>query len=233
LNESPAARSQVPGSPGTREDEELRCKVEAELAWDPRIAARPIGVAVHHSIVALSGCVGSYAERVAAEQAAQTVTGVVAVASDIVVKLPPEDLRTDLEIAASAAAALRHNVSVPLARLRLAVRDGWILISGDVDHWFQRNVVETVLAMLRGIQGIRSRILVRRQHSKADIEVRIRDAFRRRALAHARRWIVKVVDGIVFLEGEVRSAAERKQLENTAWQAPGVVAVVTNLIVTP
>ena len=56
-------------------DTQLRHDVEAELEWDSRFDSRQIGVAVKNGVVALSGYVGSYVERRAAEEAAQAFAG--------------------------------------------------------------------------------------------------------------------------------------------------------------
>src|SRR5579872_3033100 len=69
-------------------DLQLRHDVEAELDWDARLDSRQIGVAVKNGVVSLSGHVASYAERRAAEEAAQSVSGVRAVANDILIELP-------------------------------------------------------------------------------------------------------------------------------------------------
>ena len=67
-------------------DTDLRGDVEKELEWDPRFDARDIGVAVKAGVVTLSGEVRSYAERWAAQGAAQLVSGVKAIANEIEVK---------------------------------------------------------------------------------------------------------------------------------------------------
>ncbi len=68
-------------------DTRLRDDIIAELDWDPRFDARDIGVAVKNGIVTLTGHVKSYAERVAVQEATQSVSGVKAIANDLEVKL--------------------------------------------------------------------------------------------------------------------------------------------------
>jgi osmotically-inducible protein OsmY len=71
-------------------DSDVRSDVEQELDFDPRFDARDVGVAVKLGVITLSGHVRSYAERWAAQNAAQAVAGVKAVANEIQVKLPSE-----------------------------------------------------------------------------------------------------------------------------------------------
>ena len=70
-------------------DQNLRKLVEAELDWDPCLDASRIGVAVDQSVVTLSGAAANYAEKMAAERAAQSIKGVLAIIATL---LDPETL---------------------------------------------------------------------------------------------------------------------------------------------
>lgn len=214
-------------------DMSLRHDVEEELDWDPRLDSRDIGVAVKDGIVALTGCVSSYAERCAAEHAAQGVVGVQGVANDIVIRLPRESTHTDSELAAIAVATLKHNVSVPAEDVKVIVRDGWISLEGHVAHWFQKNAAQATLASLRGLKGITNNLAIRCQPSQPDVETKIREAFRRRALADSGKVAVNCEGGVVTLEGQVHSSQDRQQVASAAWQALGVMQVVDNLKIVP
>ena len=214
-------------------DMSLRHEVEEELEWDPRLDSRDIGVAVKDGVVTLTGHVGSYAARCAAEQAAQAVAGVQGIANDIVVKLPLASARTDPEIAAIAVMTLKHNVTVPSEDIKVIVRDGAISLEGHVDHWFEKNAAQATLSTLRGIKGIDNNLAIRRQASQPDVQARIREAFRRRALADCGNVQVGCDGGVVTLEGLVHSAHDRQQVVNAAWQGRGVMQVIDNLKVVP
>lgn len=216
-----------------RDDLAIRHDVLSELDWDPRFDSRNIGVAVKNGVVALSGHVGSYAQRQAAEEAAQAVAGVTAVANDIVIELGFEANRTDAEIAEAAVAALEGNVSVPARDIRVLVRDGWVTLSGEVGMWYQKNAAQAAVANLRGIKGITNNVTIRSFVSAAEIKGKIQDAIRRRAQTDADNIQVKAEAGAVTLEGQVSSWAQRQQAEMAAWQAPGVSQVIDNLVVRP
>ena len=214
-------------------DLQLRHDVEAELDWDARLDSRQIGVAVKNGVVALSGHVSSYAERRAAEEAAQAVVGVRAVANDILVELPSASQRTDAEIAEAAVSALQTNVAVPASQIKLVVHDAWITLAGEVALWFQKNAAEAALVSLPGVKCISNNITLSSRASSSDVERKIEEAFRRRALLDAKSITIKTADGTVTLEGEVHSWQERQQAEIAAWQAPGVCQVIDNLHVRP
>jgi osmotically-inducible protein OsmY len=69
-------------------DKLLRQDVIDELNFAPNIDAADIGVAVSKGVVTLSGHVGSYAQKLAAERAVRQVKGVRAIAEEIEARYP-------------------------------------------------------------------------------------------------------------------------------------------------
>ena len=94
-------------------DIRLQRDVLDQLAWEPNLDAATIGVTVDEGIVTLTGHVPSYAEKLAAEQAAERVHGVRAVAHDLEVRPAPEGMRTDADIARAVVDALGRTTTVP------------------------------------------------------------------------------------------------------------------------
>ncbi|HTT06467.1 MAG TPA: BON domain-containing protein [Steroidobacteraceae bacterium] len=214
-------------------DLQLRHDVEAELDWDSRFDSRQIGVAVKNGVVSLTGHVASYAEKRAAEEAVQSISGVRAIANDIVIELPSCAHRTDAELAEAVIAAMQGNVAVPAERIRVFVRDGWITLEGEVAMWYQKSAAEAAVSSLTGVKGVSNSIAISTYASAEDIRGKIEDAFRRRARLDAQNIRVTATNGMVTLEGEVHSWGERQQAETAAWQAPGVSKVVDNITVCP
>ena len=68
--------------------------------------------------------------------------GVSAVANQIQVK--PLFEKTDTEIASAALDALQARVDVPDDKIKLAAKDGWITLEGNVD-WYLRMVLNSPL----------------------------------------------------------------------------------------
>ncbi len=212
-------------------DTQVRDNVQAELDWDASVDSRQIGVAVKDGIVTLTGHVGSYVQRRAAEQVVQAVEGVKAIANDITIDLPFDTKRTDTEIAQAALDALAVNVSVPSNTVKVSVHDGWITLEGQVTTWYQKNAAEEALIHMRGVKGISNNIAIHSQISARDVQRKITAALHRRAQLDANKIKVTATDGTVTLEGEVESWNERSEAEFAAWQAPGVSKVVDNLVV--
>ncbi len=209
-------------------DTELRQDIEQELDWDPRVDSRDVGVAVKDGVVTLTGHVRSFAQRLAAERAAQSVAGVKAVANDVGVKVPLGEERTDTEIAAIAVAMLQHNATAP-KDIQVIVRDGCVSLEGHVDNWFEKSAAEAIVAGQHGIKGVANNLVIRRQATQPDVQARIREAFRRRALTECGKVNVVCDSGVVTLEGQVRSLQDREAIETAVWQAQGVIQVIDNL----
>ena len=116
-------------------DTQLHDAVRRQLDWEPEFNAHAIAVTASDGVIALTGFVNSYAEKLAAEQTVKRVRGVRGVANDIQVK--PGDERTDPEIATDAVHALQANVSVP-NQITVTVRSGFLTLEGTVEWTYQK-----------------------------------------------------------------------------------------------
>lgn len=215
-------------------DAELQKRVIQELGWDSRINAPEIGVVVEEGQVRLTGTVATYAEKMAAQEAAHRVTGVLDVANDIQVKPPGSHLRTDLDIAKAVRWELEWNVMVPHERIRSTVSDGWITLEGEVNLWRERIDAESAIRYLPGVKGLTNRIIVIDQGvDPAQIRGSIEQALERRAAREARRLNIAVKNGTVFVSGIVHTWAEKQAILGTVGHARGVSAVEDQLEIDP
>jgi osmotically-inducible protein OsmY len=216
-----------------RTDVQLQADVAEELRWDPSVSEKEITVAVESAIATLTGSVPTYAEKIAARHAAERVSGVRAVADELVVVAASSSLeRTDAQIAAAAAMALDLHVQVPVERIRMSVSDGWIVLEGSVPWQFQRDAAAAAVRVLAGVRGVSNYIEVQPPvATPADVSHRIENALRRSAELDCKHIVVQIADGQVTLRGTVRSWAERQDAERAAWSAPGVRAVIDRLLV--
>jgi osmotically-inducible protein OsmY len=214
-------------------DSELLRHVNNALDWEPSIDARDIGVTVEDGIVTLRGGVRSYAEKIAAADAALRVYGVKGVANDLTVQLSVGSKRTDTELAKAAADALAWNAIVPPNRVTLSVSDGRITLKGSVDWKYQSLAAERAVRPLTGVTSLTNQIAVRAPVNPGDVHEKIQAALRRSAEVDARRITVTAHDGSVVLGGAVRSWAERQAAEQAAWAAPGVRHVDDRIAIEP
>jgi len=212
-------------------DMQLKKDVLAELEWDPSINAARIGVEVDGGVVTLSGHVGSYPAKLAAERAAQRVSGVKAVALEIEVDLPGMSRRTDADIAGAVADTLSWNALVPEDRIHVRVEDGTVTLSGDVEWSFQRSAAESSVRNLMGVKAVVNSLRIVSPLSTNDLRTKIEAALQRAAHFDARDISILVDGNKVTLKGSVHSLAQRRLVENAVWAAPGVHELVDYLAI--
>lgn len=208
--------------------EVLRNDVEQELRWEPSVSAEKIGVSVNHGVVALSGHVGSWYEKWAAERAALRVINVTSIASEIVVDVPFASHRTDEDIASAATSHLKWNFQVPDS-IKVKVDHGWVTLQGTAEWQYQREEAERVVRSLRGVIAVMNEIELKPKISATGVKTKIEDALKRDAQIDANSITVEATGSAVVLRGHVHSWTERQDAEHAAFGAPGVTSV-TNLI---
>jgi len=212
-------------------DSHLQEAVLAELRWEPGVDAAHIGVAAHAGVVTLTGHVETLAEKHAAEVAASRVKGVKAIADEIEVRLSPEVERGDEDIAAAAIERLAWDVSVPKDAVRVAVDQGWVTLTGEVDWHFQKAAAAEDVRRLYGVTGVTDSIVIKPKVQTTTLGDDIMHALHRSWFFDPQTIHVSVEDGTVRLTGTVPNLHDRQVAAATAWAAPGVVDVVNELTI--
>jgi osmotically-inducible protein OsmY len=216
-----------------RLDKELQADVTRELAWEPKVDSADIGVAVHKGAVTLTGHVKTYAELIAAERAALRLYGVLAVANELVVKLPSDRTRDDSDIALAIANQMAWNAAIPHEAIKATVTHGWVTLEGHVDWAYQSEAADKLVRGLIGVKGVSNRVLVKPAVHYKDVKAKITEALHRQAQIDARRIWLTTDDGHVTLHGNVSSWSEAAAAKKAAASAPGVTKVDSVLTITP
>ena len=215
-------------------DSEIQQAVLQELKWDTRVEETDVGVEVDAGVVTLTGTVSSWAKRLAAQEAAHRVAGVLDVANDIRVKMSGDLRRTDTDIAHAVRHALEWNVFVPEEHIRSTVADGWVTLEGNVDYWSQREDADEAVRRLAGVRGVTNKIEVTPPKVlPADVRAAIENALERQAEREARRIDLTVQDDRVSLSGVVHSWTEREAVVGAAKGTRGVRNVEDHLRIAP
>jgi osmotically-inducible protein OsmY len=217
---------------GIRGAHEIEGEIVSELNWELGFTPEEIGVIVQAGFVTLTGTVGSYAAKMAAQEAALRVRGVTDVANELHVKLTPPNERTDAEIVRAVRSALEWDVLVPDDRISTTVCDGLVTLLGSVDSLATRNEAESAVRRLAGIRGVNNQIEVLPPTiERKDLQLKIVEALARRAIREADRIGVRVHDGRVTLSGEVQSWDEKRAIIGLVGHAPGVRVVSDHLAI--
>lgn len=211
------------------EDALLRESVLREIEWEHQVTSKEINVSAHNHVVTLSGFAHGYPEKLAAERAAKRVYGVRDVVNQLEVK--PGLILADQELAREAEQALQRNISVPDTRIEVTVKDGVIMLEGNVDWYFQRDAAEAAVSDLSSVKSVLNRIVVSAAVPARDVRAKIEEALRRNACLDPRRITVLSHNGTVELRGTANSWAEKEEAAAVAWAAPGVTQVENKIVV--
>ena len=212
----------------------IQREVLREFAWDSRLRPTDIGVAVRDGLVTLTGAVDSYTKKIAAQEAAHRVRGVLDVANDLDVQTLHGFLFSDAELARSVRATLEWNMSVPDRQIKTTVSNGWVTLEGEVDTGAERDAAELCIRDLVGLRGVTNRIeMAPPPADSEDVRITIADALERRADREASRISVEVEEGNVVLKGAVRSWAEKRAVLGAVSHAKGVRSVEDHMKINP
>jgi len=222
----------------SRSDADILEDVHRELQWDTRIRGAGIGVEVDRGIVTLTGTVGSYAEKDAAEEAAHRVRGVQDVANDMAVKLAgmrgyagTDDSDTqqhiDTEIAAELREVLSEDPMLAKEHIESTVSHGSVRLTGQVKSWEQQVEAAFDVRRIPGVCEVTNNIIVRAAPlSQDEVRSAIRKALEHQAGITATTIDVVVDnDGTVTLMGSVQSFEERRLVIDATQNVPGVSSV--------
>lgn len=213
-------------------DAQLRQDVLDELKWDPIVQACAIGAEAKDGIVTLAGQVDTFAQKDAAERAAQRVVGTRGIVVEVIVAPTGSARRKDADLAQAAMHALDWNAAVPKDAITVVVDNGWLTLSGEVDWAYQRAAAVGAVRNLVGVTGIDNRIALHPHPIEpGNVRERITSALHRQAQLDANSINIDVEDDTVTLSGVVDSWSERMAVRNAAWSARGVQQVIDNLSV--
>src|SRR5947209_303774 len=102
-----------------------------------------VAVTVDGAVVTMTGFVDNYSDKVVAENAVKRLDSVHGVASDIKVRDIKES--TDTEIVKDVIDALKKAIRVPDSKIKVTVRDGWLILEGRVESHYQRDAAEEAI----------------------------------------------------------------------------------------
>jgi len=127
--------------------------------------------------------------------------------------------------AAAALDRMAWDVSIPKDVVKVPVEKGWVTLSGQVDHYYQKNAPERDIHRLFGVLGVSNRIKIKPQVNTGEISDDITHALHRSWFFDPQTIRVNAVGGHVTLTGTAHSPHDKQVAVSTAWAAPGVTNV--------
>ena len=209
-------------------DSQIQRDVINELKWDPSVVDSQINVTSKDGVITLRGSVPHYFDKSMAEEAAERVGGVRAVADEIEVDMMGSYEKSDSDIAETALNALEWNYAAPKS-IKVTVEKGWVTLKGEADWDYERNAAKNAVSSLLGVRGVSNNITLKEKVQPSDVKTHIEEALKRSAEAEGRKIEVSVNREKVTLTGNVHSFAEIADAGLAAWNAPGVKMVENNL----
>ncbi len=130
---------------------------------------------------------------------------------------------------------IREQLRGAYKAVEFEVRDGFVLLRGAVRSFRHKEQLHRFVMSLRGVKALKDLLRVDPAETIADkhIALHIRQALDAHAELPSGTAMIRVSEGIVTLNGNVRSAEERFLAENVASHCRGVTGVSNNLIVDP
>lgn len=138
-------------------DDQIARRVIDMLDWDVLVPSERIDVLVQDGWVTLSGEVGWYFEKTAAEDDIHKLAGVRGVVNKIVIK-PKADAAN---VKSKIEAALQRHTDIEAKAIRITVTDGnTVILEGKVDNWNERRAVEKAAWSAAGVASVDDRLTI-------------------------------------------------------------------------
>ncbi|MBI3911404.1 MAG: BON domain-containing protein [Armatimonadetes bacterium] len=215
-------------------DDLLAGELERALGNLPEVDLLDLRIRVAGGIAHLDGVVRTLAAKEAAERAARSVSGIVAVDNRLAVEEP--FARTDTERTEALTAALAADPLTDVREIGARVQGGVAVLVGHPDNAAAMERAAEVAATVPGISSIihAERIAPKAPKDPLDLANRVADALDLAPglEAHTLRPLGEP-GGIIRLVGHVADEARRRQAEEVARSVDGVREVINELEVAP
>lgn len=139
-----------------RGDEDIAQAAVSALRSNVLVPPEAIKTIVKSGWITLEGEVEWQYQKEAAERAVRHLNGVIGVTNSVVVKprLSPADIKGKIE------EAFRRNAEMDARRTTVEVKDGTVILRGNVRSWTEKEEAERVVWRAPGVQNVENLIIV-------------------------------------------------------------------------
>lgn len=217
--------------PSARSDAEIKAEIQQALRWDAYVDDSLIDINVDNGTVTLSGTVASTAEQREAVSESW-VAGVTQVENNLQTESWAREERfrqekykqmSDPEIKEAINDAFLYDPRVNTFEIDVDTYGGRVTLRGTVDNLKAKRAAGQDARSVVGVWSVDNRIKVRpATPSDATIKDRVEDALGWDPVVERYEIDISVVDGEVYLYGEVDSAFEKARADDVAARQAGV-----------
>ncbi len=145
----------LPGS-DQRTDVDIARAAENVLDWNTLVPPNRVKIMVQGGTITLEGSVDSWAQKVAAEKAMHTLTGIKGINDRISVKpvVEPKEVEKDIMN------ALTRHAQLDARRITVVSHGDRVVLSGSVRTWAEREEAEEAVRVAPGVANIENNITI-------------------------------------------------------------------------
>ncbi|HEX8948255.1 MAG TPA: BON domain-containing protein [Dissulfurispiraceae bacterium] len=139
-------------------DNDIKSSIENIFKWSADVDPKDVAVSVSAGAVTLRGAVGSYWQKIRAEELAANVGGVLGVTDELAV-VPTEEV-SDSSIGDYIMAALDRIAEIDPNTLDVKVENGVVTLSGRVPDWGMYHTVRDIARYTPGVVNVIDYLIV-------------------------------------------------------------------------
>ena len=156
-----------------KSDGVLKTRIERELRSTVGVGVGDIVVTVNKGIVTLSGSVRGHRLAHEAERVARRASGTRPVTDGLVVRQRAARGDPDADLVREAVTIIRRVLPYSGDRVRVAARDGFLTVDGELQWPYQLERVEQAARSVRGASGFSTTLRSGRHVTAADVKKRM------------------------------------------------------------
>jgi osmotically-inducible protein OsmY len=150
-----------------RPDQDIAADCSDRLHSSPGVDDFDIAIKVVDGVVLLAGIVRSDLEYAQAEQAVKNIPGVMGLSNCLTVCPRNATVPPDPEITREAVAVIRHQFPEQVGSVQVLIHNGRVALEGELDWYYQRDVIEAMVRSVRGVTLVANKIRVGNRKARA------------------------------------------------------------------
>lgn len=155
---------------GELSNQRITTAIETEFWIDDAVDANDVDVSTEQGVVTFTGIVDSILAKNRAEAVAASTRGVRSVINRI--RVEPRVGRADAELREAVKSALFEDPATEAYEIEIEADSGVITLSGTVDSWQEKQLVDFVAKGIAGVRQVLSNVEVAYKSDRSDYEIR-------------------------------------------------------------